>query len=1235
VNQTTTKPVENATQGRASPIARAMTRLRAAARRRLAVERGSAFLAAALLVLLGAVLLDYLFRFPIPLRLAMLAAGLALATAALVRAFRPVLRFKPTLVEVALRVEHSEQAKRAGLSGRLASALELDGPEVSGRAPDLAQASVADALARFGTINPSAATLLTSTRAQRGLASLALALLPVLGALWLVPGYAAIGLARTLTPWSGHVWPKRTMVASEPPAAAHPLDTPITLRASLLRSNRAHGETEVRVAYRVVIEGEPGPETTLVLNPVRASDSDAYEAAISRDALRLAAGLASADASATGERVLEYRFITADDETAAERVALVERPSITAVVSRVTPPDYAAASPVVASGDAQVSLDVNKRGTLGPVLAGSRVALTFTLSKPVPVPGDANDGERPAPSEEAWARQTLGAGFETLPEGASWSRRGTRWTLSWNAAANTTLSLRPVDAFDISAAEESTVAVVVVPDSPPGATVIDPAQDEAVLASALIPLTGVGRDDVGLTLVRLEAQRHSPPAGTSGGAPEPMGDVLDLARIENPPFPTATPITPAARVSAEINLGDLPLAPGDEVWVTAVAVDGYEAGGVRHDPVRSTPRKLRVISEAQLTQQILDELAALRTAAERIDQDQASIAERSREATKSGEARERADDLAREQRGIGERLTPATDLLRRARERAERNALSDQSLQTLLDDAAGMVERAAEASERAAEAADEVARTPQDQPADQRTAEAMARGQNQVREEMGRLADVLSRGRDGWAARQQVDRLLTEQRDLIEQTRRAGERAAGRTPEELTPEQRADLERVARAQEDLARKTREAAEDLAERAERIRPTDPAQADAMQRAAQQALREETPERMREAGEQARQNQTGQAQQNQQQAAETLEEMLRELDRAQQRRDEALQRMLANLEASITGLITQQRAELKSLTDAIAENKPEGYAPLAERMVRLHANTLAVADTTEAREAAEIVARLEAAASNQDAAAANLRDVPDPLTAEQSERMSLKRLEEARELARTLQQKAQERDQARKRAELRMEYGKILEAQETLTRDTAGLVGKEVGRRERNTIKTLGTRQAEIRDRLREIRDKTEGLSQTTMFEYAHRRLDRATDGAATTLAGEAVPTQVARQQAETASVLRSLLNALKQGEPPRNDFRQQQGGQQPAGGDQQQGDQQQQQGPIPPLAELMVLKEMQEEAARRTREISAAPDAAEVEAIGVLQKELAELGAKVVEMLKAQQQGGGGAEGGGR
>ncbi len=1242
-----------------SAIAGAMTRLRSAARRRLVVERGAALLAAGVLVVVGAVLLDYLFRLPAALRGLMWVGGLALFVAGVIRAVLPAWRFRPSLVEVALRVEHSPEAKSRGLDGRLASALELgtvSQPE-SDQSAEMTAAAVADSLARFKSINVSGATLLSSARAQRGMGGLALTLLPVLAGFLLVPQYAKIGLARTLTPWTDAAWPKRTMVISATAITAHALDTPLNLRAAVTRSNRQAGRTDVTVAYRVSIGGVLGPETRILLNPAKNSPvdpgADTYEAALSRDALRLAAGLgAGAGADSTADdgrpRVLEFRFITRDDETPLERVILVERPRITRLVTNITPPDYAVDSPVVASGESDVALDAQHRATLGPVLAGSTVTLTAELSKPVPTPG-VPEAPKPInglpPTREAWAAATLGT--TVLPENAVWDLAPDRWRLTWTAAANTSLAIRPIDAFDITAADEAAITVSVVQDTPPGATVVEPQADEDVLASAVLPLAGEGRDDVRLSSLALDAQRHSPPAGSAGAAPEPVGAPSVLAEITEPPFPPAKdgmPSRPIARVTAEINLGDMTLSPGDEVWVTAIATDGYNLGdgkgetgaettnGKRREPVRSTPRKLRIISEAQLSEQILDELAALKSVAERIDQDQGSISDRTKKASASdptGTERGKTKELAREQRGIADRLSPAKEMLTRASQRAERNGLSDQSLRSLVEQAADLVEKAAESAQRAAEGVERAGETPPPSPVPTQQAEETKREQDKVREDMGKLNDLLTQGRDGWAARQAVDRLLSDQRDLIEQTKKAAARTEGKSPDELDAQERSDLEQLARAQEDLARKARQAAEDLAERAERVKATDPAQAEAMKRASQKALRDQLAERQQEASKELRENQTGKAEDNQEQAAETLEEMLQELDRAQQRRDEALKRMLADLKASIDGLITQQDRELAALAKA-ADGTPTG--PLAEGMRKLHGNTLGVTDSTEAREAAEVVARLEAAAEHQDAAATNLGDAADLAAADEQERMSLRRLREAKELAATLEEQANNRDQTRKRAELRGEYAKILETQEKLREDSKGLVGKEVGRRERNTIKALGTRQAEVRDRLRALRDATEGLSDTTMFEYAHRRLDKATDGAATTLEAGEAPAKVGRQQGEAVEVLRTLLNALKQGEPPKNDFRQQQGGQQPQGNNPP-GQQQPQEGVIPPVAELLVLKEMQIEAARRTKESATAPDAGEIESIGELQRDLADLGKKVVELLNQQGQGPGGQPGG--
>ena len=887
----------------AAPIARAMGKLRRAAWRRLVVERGAGFLAGLVSVVIAAVLVDYLFRLPMGLRIPVWAVGVAAGSAAFVRLLLPVWRFRPGLVEVALRVEQTEGAKKAGLRGRLASAMELAARPPEDASPEMVEASVREALARFATVRGAGPAVLAVSPARRGLASLSMALLPVLAAAWLTPEHAKVGLLRVLTPWTGTMWPKRTAVASVTKATAHPLDSPLTLRAKLTRSARGVGRSDVSVVYRVVVDGRAGPDTRLLLNPVKpaagAEAADVYESALSRDALRLAAGLTPEGSSAGGAdgsaRVLEFSFRSGDDQTAVERVILVERPRVSSAAARVVPPAYAAGSPVVASGDREVAMDSARHGMLGPVLAGSRVELTLKLNKAVPTPG-VEDSPRPAeramPSREEWQASVFGPGG--VPAGAAFDLKSDAWTVVWTAESAATVSVRPVDAFEIAAAEDASVAVSASPDTPPGATVVEPARDESVLATAVLPVVGEGRDDVGLKSVSVEAQRLSPPAGSAGAAPEAVGEARTLARLDDPPFPAvaagAAPARPTAKASAELNLGEMGLSPGDEVWVTATAADGYSLGGATHEAVRSAPRKLRIISEAQLSEQILDELAALKTVAQRIDQDQAAIAERSRASLSPGENRAKAKGAAQDQRAIAERLRPAKELLDRASGRAERNGLSDQGLKSLLSDAADLVQEAAESSDRAAEAEERVARTPQGEPAPTDAAEQVQKDQGKVRESMEKLSDLLSRGRDGWAARQAVDRLLTEQRDLIQQTRKAGEETAGKSPQELTGEQRAELDRLARAQEDLSRKARQAVEDLAERANRVKPTDPAQAQAMEKAAQQAMRNQLSEQMQKAAEQQRQNQTGQAQQNQEQAAETMQQMLEQLDQAQQRRDE---------------------------------------------------------------------------------------------------------------------------------------------------------------------------------------------------------------------------------------------------------------------------------------------------------------------------------------------------------
>ncbi|MEK6702753.1 MAG: hypothetical protein AABZ53_10855 [Planctomycetota bacterium] len=1211
--------------GAAQPIARSLLWLRAAARRRLVVERGAALLALVVIVVLGAAVVDFVFRLPALLRGAALVFGIFTLIGTAARVLWPAIRFAPSLVEVALRVERSPAGQEAGLSGRLASGLELGMNLAKVGRPqaqnsELAAAAVADTVTRFQSVRAGAA-LLTSARAQRGMLALAAALLPVLVAFWGVPEYARLGLVRVTMPWLDVSWPKRTMIVADMGEVAHPIDTPLALRAVVTRSNQTPGMTNVTAIYRVLTAGEPGPETRMLLNPPRRpgaarspGELDAYEAIVAREQLGLQSGISGSGTPAN--RVLEVRFETPDDSTPKLSVILVERPRILTAKATVTPPQYAAGVATVASGPSDLSVDRSRPAAVGPVLAGSQVELTLNLNKPVPTP-DMPETSEPKVDRTAWLRSTFGEGAEgagSLPRDATLELAPDRWVVRWTAGESGAVKVLPSDSFGIAASDEAVFTFAVAADAPPTAVVLDPPSDEAVLPTAILNTTGEGRDDVGLGSVKLQGQRQSPPPGSSGAVPEPVGDAVEMKAIQ-----TSTAGEISARVTTELDLSTFGVQPGDELWLTAIVTDRFAIGAQTHEAVRSLPRKLRIISEAQLVEQVMSDLAPLRPAAERLDQDQAAISKRTDELSKPGADRSQAAQAAQQEKSLADRLAPASDLVRRAKDRVERNAVSDRSLRDMLEQAQTLVNDAAEAARNASEAMKEIGSTPGEQPVSPQTSDEIRKEQGEVRENLEKLADLVAQGQDGWAARQSVERLLNDQRALTEQTKQAGERAAGQEKDQLPQDVQAELDRLARQQQDLSRRAEQAAQNLAERAQKSKQSDPAQSAGLERAAQKAQKEQLQDTMQQAAQDVQQNQTGKANQAQQQSEKTLEEMLKEIDSSQKRRDEALKRVLTDLMQSIEKLITEQENQIAALASAIDSGNFEG---LGRALASLRANTLGVADNAEVREVAEIVQRLSAAADHQDTAGANLKPPADAVVADENERMSLKRLQEAKELAKTLQDEAEKRDEDRKRAELLQAYREVLDAQVKVTDDTIPLVGKELSRRDRGMVRGLGARQTEVREKLNKIREETPEIAQAEMFDYAHGQLDLVTSRAAKVLSEGEATTLVARDQTEAVELLKAIAGALAEAtKKDQEPFRKNEGGEGGSGGGGNQNAQAQ--GAIPPALQLQVLRAVQQRLARQTREASesAKPDLALIDEIGAKQKELAERGQKVVDAVK--------------
>ncbi|HYE63457.1 MAG TPA: hypothetical protein VD997_15805 [Phycisphaerales bacterium] len=1207
----TTNPTHESPSG----IAGALARLRTAAKAQLVIQRvgllGAAFVGYVIL----AAFIDYFLRMPMPVRLVLWLGSMAVLGACIWRYLVPAAKFNPTLTDVALRVENSPEGQKAGLSGVLASALELSTSQPhSVLAAELRIMSAEQARRRFsGAISTSA--LLAKRRLGHALVALVAVGIPMTAIGLTQPRLARIGTERVLTPWTNAAWPKRTSVADANRLAAHPIGTALPLRAVLAKQK--DGRSSVTVNYRVITDGKAGVmQRALLTGQNKAAKVEGIGGAQDVEGelferLLDTASMAPPHAPGTpAPKVeLEYTFTSSDDETEPAVVTLVEPPAVLASTVQVTAPAYASAALATqASGPAalfQGQKDTgpgrDERAAVGPILAGSQVTLTLTLNKPLPVPADS--------AEQAQWLKTVTPGLEQA-EGLATRFDATTWTISFTPSRSLRVPFVLVDEYGIASSDDAAFRFDVAEDRPPAAAVIEPQQDESILPTALIETAGEGRDDVGLSGVSLRSQIAKPPAGSLGAPPEPQGEPTDLATA----VPAEGTVSTLLRAGGPLDVSSLEVVPGDEVWLTAQVSDIFALNGANHAPVVSTRRRLRIIGETDLIEQFRSELAGVREAAKRLDQDQERLALQRQDAAADSQ---KAGEQGQKQKAITDRMKPLEDAVQRLSDRAGRNRLQDKSLQELLNDAASLIDQATENSEQAENALDKLSgNTPSDnKPQDQQQLE---QSQENVQESLQQLANMLDRGQDSWAMKRSIEKLLTEQQQLSNQTANADPSMKGQDAEQLNAKQREELDRLAQKQQELAQRAAALTDQLQQRAEQMKEVDPAQAQSLENAANKARQQQIDQKQQQAAESLQQNKTDEAQEQQQQAEQALKSMLDELDRAEQQRDQALRRVLADLLQSLEKLIKQQDGELARLGAVMGNNAQD--ATLDQGMIALNQNTLGVLATVKKmREAADVAEYIDAAAGAQSAAVVSLRGNDQP-EADANERISLARLKDAREAAQKLEDDAAEREAERKKDELRKQYTETLELQVALRAETMPLIGKELDRRDRQTARALAQRQEEIRVRLSELRSSTQEMEEAKVFAYAHARLDALAAGVAKTLSEGAAPDTVTRDQTSIIRILQGLIEAVNEMARKNDDFREENQGGDDSGGGGGGGEQPL----IPPVAELKLLRFMQIEAAGLTRAAAEKGDAETVETVTRLQRELADEGKALLERLKQEE-----------
>ena len=1130
------------------------------------------------LLLIG--LADYLLRLPALLRLVLLIGlGVAIGRLCLSRLL-PAWRSLLSEPDVALLVEKHDPQTR----GILASAVDLDRADQHNAFADntisdaLRGAALRTAAHRLAQFRPSR-VLRPSTLGMPGLrAAVPLGVLLLIA--MLSPQLMRVGAQRVLMPWGDVRWPVRYAIEDITGAGPHAIDAPLAIRALIGNAeSELDDTTRALVNWRLVDESGDaiGDWSRTLLMPQRrrgaARDIPVYEQLI--DARERAARRPEQQ-----RFTLEYRIATRDDQSRTRAVTLVRPPELRSTRVELELPAYArpiVARDIVASGT--IETDTGDT-SIAPVLRGTRVAIEWTFSKPV-----AEQDTQPE-----WVREVA-----RLGDLIAYSRDD-EGRVRLELMATESMLIEPVirDRAGIPVRSTITAALEVLDDLRPSVQIVEPSRDEHLAPGAEIELGAELVDDLGLTRGAIMARVARMPGGSEGAPPEPEAEPMTLVRewIDNEPW---------AAINTTLDLRTLDLMSGDELRVWASAWDlRISDKDTEIGRGESGVRVFRIVAAEELIEQVRRALDPLRNTLRSLDERQGQVQRL---------VRDQSPRSAEEQRALSERLRANQNAVAQLEQSVERNRIDDGALQDTLADAARLLEEAAQQSERAD---DQIRRG---------SADAAESSQRRVRDRLGELLSMLDQGQDAWMALRNVQQLRSDLESIRDETQRLSQRTAGQSLDELSPEDRSALERILDRQMQNAEDAREAINTLDERAGQLEENDPTQAEALRRAAREARAAQLEEKLREAGAQISRNQTGSANQNQEQVLDDLEQMLEELENTIQNRDNALRRELASIIDSIEQLIDAQEREIIRLDSAMQMDDLTGTDA---RIIALVGNTLSVRDEAlgafpETRVIAEHIGR---AANAQNSAISVLRaNPPDANSAQQSQRGALQHLRNALEEAQRLDEQAAQRQTQQARNELRQQYERMLDTQTRIHDESLALGRDDLDRRQRAQARAVAQSQDELREELLAMDDQHEGLAEAPVFNLAHRQLERLMDQSGAGLTERRITPRTTEAQRRAMSVLASLVEVLQdQQQQQQEDF--EDGS---SGGGEGGGEGSGEQPVIPPVAELKLLRSMQQLVAEQTRSISELGESTEgeIRSLADLQKQLFEQGAALIERMNPQ------------
>ena len=473
-------------------------------------------------------------------------------------------------------------------------------------------------------------------------------------------------------------------------------------------------------------------------------------------------------------------------------------------------------------------------------------------------------------------------------------------------------------------------------------------------------------------------------------------------------------------------------------------------------------------------------------------------------------------------------------------------------------------------------------------PGDKALAEAGQR-QDEVINSLEQMLSELSEWDNYRRFHRDISQLRREQEELADETGKLGNQTLTKEVKDLDAQQQADLKKLGQRQLEMARHFEKVQQQMEEISDKLRESDPLAADAVADALHQARQQALAGEMREAGRNVEQNQVGQAGQRQQKVMKELDELL---DILANRRERELGRLVKKLQEAEQKLaqLRKQQGELRKKMQKAAEQKDEAGRRELERLSREQKQLQA-----EAERFARMLRRLQADEASRSASkggskmgqAGQQGEQGNGQQAAEQAAAAEKDLEEAQQQLAQQRQKAEADLAAEQMARMEDHLKGLKQQQEKLLAETKHYDSQRekngrLSRAEGISVRDLARAQQLLQE---ETTGQAEKLASAVVFGQALKNIARDMSTAARLL-GER-DTSTATQAAEQHALARieQLLVALKP------DSGQQKGGGKKGGGGEGQSGGEGGQSGIPSMAQIILLKLMQQDLNERTRGIA--------------------------------------------